>query len=74
MLLKGHIHGVNLADLTAERIKIRRAKTGVFNEINVGGTVFFGGYVAGFNTTELCAFAHGNNENKTLIIEGIFFF
>lgn len=70
MILKGEVLGVNLADLSNSRYKNAQENADVFNEINVNGSVFFHGLVSGFNITELCSFAFGNNENKELFLEG----
>lgn len=68
------MEGVNLEELSSDRYKDGHEKASVFNEINVKGKVFFGGLVSGFNTSEICSFAYGNNENRKLIIEGLILF
>lgn len=68
--LKGEIADIKLEELNSDKYNGDLEKTNVFNEINVNGSVFFDGLISGFNISELCAFAFGNNENKKLVVEG----
>lgn len=71
ILLKGQIEGIDLNALSSSNYKGRLEDASIFNEIKVGGTVHFNGLVSGFNTSEICSFAYGNNTKKKLIIEGL---
>lgn len=69
----GELKGVSLEDLSNIKYNNNQMKANVFNEINVNGSVFFGGLVTGANISELCSFAQDNNDNKRLIVEGLKF-
>lgn len=70
IVLKGEIADIKLEELSSDKYNGDQQKASTYNEINVNGSVFFDGLISGFNLSELCSFAFGNNGNKKLIVEG----